>query len=57
MFGPQLTPVLVGLSFGMVAFVNSATAPGYSGANMNPAKCFGFAVATGDFSSKLKPTR
>ncbi|RYO96808.1 hypothetical protein DL765_011381 [Monosporascus sp. GIB2] len=51
-FGPHLVPALVGLSFGVVAFVNSATAPGYGGANMNPAKCFGFAVATQDFSTQ-----
>ncbi|KAK8099163.1 uncharacterized protein PG998_012404 [Apiospora kogelbergensis] len=52
LFGPHLVPVLVGLCFGVVAFVSQGLAPGYAGANMNPAKCFGIAIATNDYSAQ-----
>ncbi|KAK8073659.1 hypothetical protein PG994_004558 [Apiospora phragmitis] len=52
LFGPHLVPILVGLCFGAVAFVSQGLAPGYAGANMNPAKCFGIAVATNDYSAQ-----
>ncbi|KAH8673826.1 aquaporin-like protein [Xylariales sp. PMI_506] len=50
LFGPALTPILVGLCLGLVSFVTSDTASGYSGAGMNPARCFGLSVSTGNFS-------
>ena len=52
LFGPHLVPVLVGLCFGVVSYVSQGLTPGYAGANMNPAKCFGIAVATNDYSGK-----
>ncbi|KAK6856752.1 MIP transporter [Apiospora arundinis] len=52
LFGPHLVPVLVGLCFGVVAFVSQGLVPGYAGANMNPAKCFGIAIATNDYSAQ-----
>ncbi|KAK8040641.1 aquaporin-like protein [Apiospora marii] len=52
LFGPHLVPVLVGLCFGVVAFVSQGLTPGYAGANMNPAKCFGIAIATNDYSAQ-----
>ncbi|KAK8024901.1 hypothetical protein PG990_002724 [Apiospora arundinis] len=52
MYGPALGPILVGLCFGMVNFVTTGTAPGYGGATMNPARCFGMAVASGDWSEQ-----
>lgn len=53
MYGPALGPILVGLCFGMVNFVTTGTAPGYGGATMNPARCFGMAVASGDWSGEF----
>ncbi|KAK7972981.1 hypothetical protein PG988_007115 [Apiospora saccharicola] len=52
LFGPHLVPILVGLCFGVVAFVSQGLTSGYAGANMNPAKCFGIAVATNDYSAQ-----
>ncbi|OAA63414.1 Aquaporin-like protein [Niveomyces insectorum RCEF 264] len=49
-FGPQLGPALVGVVFGVVVFVTTGTAPGYTGAGMNPARCFGYSVARHDFA-------
>ncbi|KAJ9134660.1 Aquaporin-like protein [Pleurostoma richardsiae] len=48
-FGPQLGPLLVGLSLGVVSSATTGTAPGYTGASANPARCFGLAVARGSF--------
>jgi glycerol uptake facilitator-like aquaporin len=48
-FGPQLGPILVGMTLGLVSFATTGTAGGFTGANMNPARCFAFAVARGSF--------
>ncbi|KAF2429798.1 aquaporin-like protein [Tothia fuscella] len=48
LFGPTLGPLFVGMSLGLVSFASSGVAPGYSGAGMNPARCFAFAIARKD---------
>ncbi|KAH8909136.1 aquaporin-like protein [Coniochaeta sp. PMI_546] len=48
-FGPQLAPLLVGISMGLVTSSTTGVAPGYAGASINPARAFGLAVARGSF--------
>jgi glycerol uptake facilitator-like aquaporin len=48
LFGPQLGPLLVGMALGLVSFSSSGVAAGYSGAGMNPGRCFAFAIARRD---------
>ncbi len=45
LFGPKLGPILVGVALGIMSFASSGTIPGYTGAQMNPARCFAFGVA------------
>ncbi|KAK6523424.1 hypothetical protein TWF281_001406 [Arthrobotrys megalospora] len=45
-FGPSLGPIFVGLAVGTVAFSMAFTRPGYGGAAMNPARCFGAYVGS-----------
>lgn len=49
MFGPKMGPLLVGCVLGLTAFSTIGIAEGFPGANMNPARCFAFAVARKDF--------
>ncbi|KAE8420052.1 aquaporin-like protein [Aspergillus pseudocaelatus] len=51
-FGPRLGPLLVGSSLGILSFATSGVAPGYAGAQMNPARCFAFGVARRDMSGQ-----
>ena len=53
-FGPKLGPVLVGSSLGLVSFATSGIAPGYAGAQMNPARCFAYGIAKRDMSSEYR---
>ena len=46
-YGPSLGPLFIGLALGLCTFVTSALKPGYTGASMNPARCFGLMVAEG----------
>ncbi|WOO81147.1 putative aquaporin TIP4-1 [Vanrija pseudolonga] len=48
--GPKFGPFLVGASLGLVSFASSGMIPGYGGAQMNPGRCFAYAIAQGDFS-------
>ncbi|KAM0519021.1 hypothetical protein ACHAPE_004013 [Trichoderma viride] len=50
LFGPRMGPALVGVSLGLVTFATSGIIPGYAGAQMNPAKCFGNGIARMDLS-------
>lgn len=52
LIGPQIGPVLVGLSLGLVTFATSSMVPGYAGAQMNPARCFAYGIARLDMSGK-----
>jgi hypothetical protein len=52
LFGPKLGPFLVGAVVGLMSFATVGLAPGFPGAGMNPARCFAFAVARGDFARK-----
>lgn len=53
-FGPRFGPLLVGVSLGLVIFATSSIAPGYQGAQMNPARCFAYGIARRDFSGKIQ---
>jgi len=44
LFGPRLGPLLVGASLGLVSFSTSGLAPGYAGAQMNPARCLAYGI-------------
>lgn len=48
-FGPQLGPLLVGLSLGVVTASTTGRAAGYGGASVNPARCLAFCVARNSF--------
>ncbi|KAF7908778.1 uncharacterized protein EAF01_004533 [Botrytis porri] len=50
LFGPRLGPFMVGCTLGLVSFSSINLAPGYPGAGLNPARCFAFAVARGNFA-------
>ena len=52
-FGPKFGPFLVGCTVALTSFSSIGLAPGYPGAGMNPARCFAFAVARGDFTRKF----
>ena len=45
-FGPALAPALVGLALGVLSFGLSFNKPGFGGASMNPARCFGVFVGS-----------
>lgn len=53
-FGPRMGPLLVGASLGVVAFATSGIVPGFAGAQMHPARCFGFGVAKRDMVGKCR---
>jgi glycerol uptake facilitator-like aquaporin len=42
---PALGSLLIGLALGLCTFVTSALKPGYTGASLNPARCFGLMAA------------
>ncbi|KAJ5798164.1 uncharacterized protein N7503_007460 [Penicillium pulvis] len=45
-FGPALSPWLVGLVLGLLSWGSSFTRAGYEGAALNPARCFGVYVGS-----------
>lgn len=49
MFGPRLGPLFVGCTLGLVSFASSGLVSGYTGAAMNPARCFAFATARANY--------
>lgn len=53
LFGPKFGPFLTACVLGLMTFASVGLAPGYPGAGMNPARCFAFAVARGEFERKL----
>ncbi|KAL6153780.1 hypothetical protein ACJQWK_01820 [Exserohilum turcicum] len=48
-FGPALSPILVGLAQTMCSFASSIVRAGYSGASCNPARCLGLMLAADRF--------
>jgi glycerol uptake facilitator-like aquaporin len=46
-YGPALGPPLIGLTLGLSTFVTGALKPGYTGASLHPARCFGLMAAMG----------
>ncbi|KAH7411787.1 aquaporin-like protein [Phaeosphaeria sp. MPI-PUGE-AT-0046c] len=48
-FGPALSPILIGLTQCLVTFASSIARPGYSGASNNPARCLGLMTASNRF--------
>ncbi|KAK5658434.1 hypothetical protein OQA88_1823 [Cercophora sp. LCS_1] len=51
-FGPHVAPLLVGVALGLVSFASSGMIAGYTGAQMNPARCFAFGIARRDLSDQ-----
>lgn len=49
LFGPLGGPLAVGCSLGLVSFASAGLVPGYTGASMNPARCFAFAITRRNF--------
>jgi glycerol uptake facilitator-like aquaporin len=45
-FGPALGPIFVGLAAGSIALLTAYTLPGYGGAGLNAARCFGIFVGS-----------
>jgi glycerol uptake facilitator-like aquaporin len=45
-FGPALAPIFVGLAVGSIALLTAYSVPGYGGAGLNPARCFGVFVGS-----------
>ena len=43
-FGPRVGPLLVGVTIGLMTFATSGSVPGFAGAQMNPARCFAYAI-------------
>jgi hypothetical protein len=53
LFGPYLGPALVGLAFGMWASATTNIAPGFTGANGNPARALAVAIAGDNWACKV----
>lgn len=49
LFGPLGGPFAVGCSLGLVSFASAGLVPGYTGASVNPGRCFAFAIARRGF--------
>ncbi len=49
LFGPLAGPLAVGVALGLTSFASSGLVEGFTGASMNPARCFAFAVARRNF--------
>jgi glycerol uptake facilitator-like aquaporin len=47
-YGPLYAPVLVGVAVGMTIWATAALVPGYTGAGVNPARCFGPTLLSND---------
>ncbi|KAJ9610556.1 hypothetical protein H2200_005333 [Cladophialophora chaetospira] len=45
-FGPSLGPIFVGLAVGSIALLTAYTLPGFGGAGLNAARCFGVFVGS-----------
>ena len=52
LFGPIGGPLAVGSSLGLVSFASAGLVPGYTGASMNPGRCFAFAIARRSFDDQ-----
>ena len=52
LLGPLGGPFAVGCSLGLVSFATAGLVPGYTGASMNPTRCFAFAITRHDFTGR-----
>lgn len=52
LFGPLVGPLAVGCSLGLVSFASAGLVPGFTGASMNPARCFAFAITRRKFADQ-----
>jgi len=52
LFGPLAGPFAVGCSLGLVSFASAGLIPGYTGASMNPTRCFAFAITRRNFADQ-----
>jgi len=52
-FGTKFSPLLVGLTLGLIGYATTGIAEGWTGAGMNPARCFGVGVSRGNMKCKF----
>ncbi len=52
LFGPLGGPFAVGCALGLVSFATAGLVSGYTGASMNPTRCFAFAISRHDFTGR-----
>ncbi|KAF1970211.1 aquaporin-like protein [Bimuria novae-zelandiae CBS 107.79] len=49
-FGPAVSPILVGLALGLCGFASGVARVGYTGASLNPGRCLGLMAAGDNFT-------